>query len=140
MISNPIARYHRLPGARRRLLLRAALTLTFASAAVALQPFRKAIRLGSIALRRQRPNSPEDIIWAVEATARRMPWRTVCLQKGLAAQRMLRANGIDARLHYGVRHASADRDLEAHVWVTVGERPVIGGEEAVGFAALASFP
>ena len=140
MIFNPLARYHRLPGARRRLLRRAVVTLTLTSVALALLPFRRAILLGSRALPRRSDVSSDDIVWAVEATARWVPWRTVCLQKGLAAQRMLRANGIDARLHYGVRHASADRDLEAHVWVTVGERPVIGGEEAVGFAAVASFP
>ena len=140
MSANPFARYQRLSATRRRLLPRAASTLTIASAAVALLPFRHAIQFGSIALRPPRDASPEDVVWAVEAAARRMPWRTVCLQKGLAVQHMLRTAGLDALLHYGARHEPTGRDLEAHVWVTVGGRAVIGGEGAGGFAAVATFP
>jgi hypothetical protein len=107
---------------------------------LALLPFRKAIRLGSIALARRGRASADDIIWAVEAAARRIPWRTVCVQKGLAAQHMLRGAGVDAVLHYGARHDPQSRELEAHVWVTVDRRPVIGGKEALGFASVATFP
>ena len=137
MSANPIVRYQRLPKARRVLLPRALLTVTAASLAVALFPFRTAIRLGSIRLCNRGHASSEDIVWAVETAARRMPWRIVCLQKGLAAQHMLRAAGIDAQLHYGIRHSFGE--LEAHVWVTVDEEPVIGGGEALGFAEVAKF-
>ena len=140
MSANPLVRYQRLSKARRALLPCAIIALAAASLAVALFPFRKAIRFGSIELRRRTAASADDIVWAVEAASRRMPWRTVCLQKGLAAQHMLRAVGIDARLHYGARHEPDSRDLEAHVWVTVAGRPVIGGEEAVGFAIVATLP
>ena len=140
MSANPFARYQRLSGTRRRLLLRALFTLMLASAAVAVLPFRNAIRFGSIALRRSGGVSSDDIAWAVEVAARHTPWRTVCLHKGLAAQHMLRAMGIDALLHYGARHEPERRDLEAHVWVTVEGRAVIGGEEAAGFASVATFP
>jgi hypothetical protein len=70
----------------------------------------------------------------VEAAARRLPWRTACIQKGLAVQRMLRSSGIDAVLHYGARHRPVTGKLEAHVWVTVDGRAVAGGEE------IASYP
>jgi hypothetical protein len=140
MIANPIARYHRLPAIRRRILLRAVLTLTLTSVAVALLPFRRAIRLGSATLSRRSEILADDIVWAIEATARRLPWRTVCLQKGLAAQHMLRSAGIDAVLHFGARHEPQSRDLEAHVWVTVDGHPIIGGEQALGFASVATFP
>jgi hypothetical protein len=82
----------------------------------------------------------KDVIWAVEAAANMLPWRIVCIQKGLVAQRMLRAAGMNAILHYGVRTLWQDDSLEAHVWVTVGERLLIGGEEAHRFPAVASFP
>ena len=140
MSANPLASYQRLPKARRRLLPRAMITLAAASATVALLPFRRAIRFGSAEGGRRREVSSDDVVWAVETVARRMPWRTVCLQKGLAVQYMLRAAGVDARLHYGARHEPTSRDLEAHVWVTVGGRAVIGGEGAGGFAAVATFP
>ena len=140
MSANLLARYHRLPKIRRAILPRAVGTLVIASAAISLLSFRKAIRIGSIAPKRRIGVSAEDIVWAVEAASRRMPWRTVCLQKGLAAQRMLRSAGYDAILHYGARHEPDSRDLEAHVWVTIDDRPVMGGGGAAGFARVATFP
>jgi hypothetical protein len=69
-----------------------------------------------------------------------MPWRTVCIEKGIAVQRLLRKSGIDAMLHYGARQDAQSGNLEAHVWVTVGESPVIGGEEAKKFSQIAVYP
>ena len=122
------------------MLFQAAAMLAVASAAVAFVPFRRAIRFGSVPVRARNSSSVEDIIWAIEAAARRLPWRAVCIKKGLAAQRMLRSAGVDATLHYGARHHPQTGKLEAHVWVTVGDRVVIGGGETAGFAEVATFP
>ena len=140
MSANPLARYKRLSKIRRMLLPRAMVFLVIASAAVAWLPFRKAIRISSTGLKRRSAATPEDVVWAVEAASRRVPWRTVCLQKGLAAQQMLRSAGFDAILHYGARHEPERRDLEAHVWVTIDNYAVIGGEEAGSFTRVATFP
>ena len=140
MSANPFVRYQRLSGDRRRLLLRAVATLTMASVAVSLRPFRRTICFGSVPRGQLTQVSPEDVVWAVEAAARRIPVRTMCLEKGLATQRMLRTAGIDALLHYGARHEPASRDLEAHVWVTVDGQTVIGDNAATGFASVATFP
>jgi hypothetical protein len=137
--SGLIGRFARLSSERRRLLLRASLVLTGASAAVALLPFRRAIRFGCVPLRQGPQVDIGRCIWAVETAARRLPWRTMCIEQGLAAQRILRAAGIDAVLHYGARHKAAEGVLEAHVWVTVDGKPVIGGAEAQDFASIASF-
>ena len=108
---------------------------------VAIGPFRRAIQLGSVALRpRWSPIAIAEVVWAVEAAARRIPLRTKCLEQGIAVQRLLRLGGVDARLHYGARHALAHRDLEAHVWVTVGGKGVIGEKVAHAFAEIASYP
>ena len=64
----------------------------------------------------------------------------MCIEQGLAAQRMLRRRGIDARLHYGARNGHSASRLEAHVWVTVDGVPVIGGAEAARYAAIATYP
>ena len=69
-----------------------------------------------------------------------MPWRTLCIEKGLAVQRMLRRGGVDAVLHYGARRSVKTGELEAHVWVSVSGEIVIGGEEALGMPELARFP
>jgi hypothetical protein len=139
MTAGPLVRFRRLSGKRRRLLVRAALALTQASVAVASLPFRRAIRLGAVPLGID-PISVEDCVWAVEAAARRLPWRTMCIEKGLAVQRMLRGGGVAALLHYGARHHPETSKLEAHVWVTVDGRAVIGGEEAGEFAPIVSYP
>jgi hypothetical protein len=138
--AGPFVRLRRLDGRRKRLLLRAAAWLGIASAAVALMPFRHAIVLGSVPLRARRPGAVDDLVWAVETVARRLPWRAVCIEKGLAAQRMLRSAGVDAVLHYGARHQRETEKLEAHVWVSVAGAIVIGGEEAKGFREIATFP
>jgi hypothetical protein len=137
--SNPVSRLQQLAPERRRLLMRACILLTIASAAVAALPFRWAIRLGLVPLGRQRSLSVEDAVWAVDAAARRLPWRTVCIEKGISLQRILRRSGFDAVLHYGARHNPELGALEAHVWVTLDGRSIIGGEEAADFAEVARY-
>lgn len=140
MSAGPLARLRRLSAERRRLLVAATVLLVRASAAVALLPFRFSIRFGCVPLRKFRQVAPDDVAWAIESAARMLPWRVVCIEKGLAGQRMLRAAGINAILHYGARQIPESSKLEAHVWVTVDEHAVIGGEEARGFAAVATYP
>jgi hypothetical protein len=126
---------------RRRLLAEAVVTLSLVSAGLRLLPFRRAIELGDV---RARPvpgsGGIDDVVWAIEAAAWRLPWRAVCLHKGLTAQRMLRRRGIDALLDYGIRTDGVEQVLEAHVWVTVDGQAIIGGEEAEGFARVARYP
>ena len=105
---------------------------------VAFLPFRRAMRFGAVPLGNSRVDL-DDCIWAIEAAAPRLPWRTVCIEQGLAAQRLLRRGGIDAVLHYGIRNRPAAAKLEAHVWVTVGGETVIGGDAAPGYAEVATF-
>ena len=136
---SPFVRLFALSGEQRLLFVRAAVILTTVSAAVALLPFRRAIRLGSSRLRVSRAIPIADVLWAVEAVARRLPLRAVCIEKGLAVQWLLRSSGIDARLHYGAKH-DASGALEAHVWVTVDGKAIIGGEQAIGFREIAAFP
>jgi hypothetical protein len=140
--ANRIDRFRRLRPAQWRLILGAVFTLAFASATLRVVRFRRAIRFGSVSLGRNDRATyvVRDCVWAVEAAARRLPWRCVCIQQGLAVQRMLRTRGFDARLHYGARHSDACGKLEAHVWVTVGGEAVTGGAEASGFAEVAAYP
>jgi hypothetical protein len=132
-----LLRLRRLDGRRKRLLFRTAVVLTAASAAVALLPFRRAIRFGSVPLG---PDSVAiaDCVWAIAVASHWLPWRTACIEKGLACQRLLRGAGLNAVLHYGARHL--DEKLEAHVWVSVGGETIMGGEHAADFAELATFP
>jgi hypothetical protein len=88
------------------------------------------------------PVRPEQLLEArivgavVARDAHRVPWRPTCLPQALAVQRMLRRRGIPARLHLGV---GAIADAEAHAWVTVGHKAVIGASERDRFSPLAAF-
>lgn len=133
-------RFWRLPARQRVLLIQAAANLALVSIGLAFLPFKRAIRLGATRSRSGPVCEPEDVIWAVEAIAKRVPWRTVCIHKSITAQRMLRRRGLDAMLHYGIGHGDERDGLAAHVWVSLNDIPLIGGNEARSFAPVATFP
>ena len=134
------ARLIRRPLRDNVLFAEAVLGLLAGWAAVRFLPFRTAVRIASIELgRRVRTTEVERLSRAVAVAAKRVPWRAVCFQQGLALQWMLRRRGIDAKLHYGVGNAPSS-DLRAHVWVSAGESIVMGGEEAAGFKCVATYP
>jgi hypothetical protein len=139
--ANSLLRYWRLDPRCKRLLREAVTALGLASFAVAVLPFRRAIALGSVPLFQTRQaDSISELRWAVEATAARLPWRTMCIEQGIALQRLLRRRGIDGRLRYGARPVDDLTGVQAHVWITVGDEIVLGEEQAAGFAEVAVFP
>jgi hypothetical protein len=117
--------------------------LTRASVALRLVPRRKAVAL----LGRAEPAPTElptahqlraarTIGMAVARDAQRLPWHPTCLRQALAVQRMLRRRGIASKLHVGVGPIGA---AEAHAWITVGDRTVIGAAGQERFAPLGAF-
>jgi hypothetical protein len=130
------------PGLADGLMLAEALAaLALASLAIALLPFRRVAAAASAPVRRPARTDPEIVRRARSAVtgwSRRVPWRAVCFQKGLALHWMLRRRGIPSVLLYGARREG--EGLAAHVWIDVDGETVIGGEEAPGFACLARFP
>ena len=128
------------------LLLEACACLSAASVVIWCLPFRqiaaKAGRIQRVAIELDPHSHQKEISrikWAVEAASVRMPWRTVCFQKGLAALILLRRRKLPAVLHYGIANLAEGR-LGAHVWVTSQKLPVIGYEAASAFAQVATFP
>jgi transglutaminase superfamily protein len=141
MIGNRLTRWVRLGRQRQWLLIEALAAVALASAAVQLLPFRRSIRLGARRLASTPTASASriaEVRWAVEAAARRSPWRALCIEKGLAAQWMLRRRGVDAVLHYGIAREEAG-ELQAHVWVAADDAIVVGGAEAPKFQCVAKF-
>lgn len=137
-----VVRLARLGWSRQLLLAEALAGIAVATLAVRFLPFRRAVRLGSRRLDPATAVAAEacgDAVWSVTAVAARVPWRAVCFQQGLALQWMLRRRGIDARLHYGVGQGD-EGSLLAHVWVTVGDAILIGGDGAPGVRGVAVYP
>jgi hypothetical protein len=79
-----------------------------------------------------------NVRWAIGAAARRVPWRALCLEQAVAAQRMLARRDVAATIHYGV--ARQKGELAAHAWVHAGPLAVVGTANAYEFVELARFP
>ena len=144
--TSAVHRFLRLSRRNKLALGEALLSLSLASLAIKIVPFRRTVELISLPGHRPQPadSSHRDRLvaecrWAVQAWADRVPWRAVCFQRGLALHLMLRRRGISSVLHYGVAQ-NGEAGLQAHVWIDVEERTVLGGEEASKFARVASFP
>ena len=129
------------PVADRALLLEAGLWLLVARIALRTLSFARIAGLasGNIATRPATDASAARIAWAVETAAARAPWAALCFERALAAHALLRRRGWASRLFYGARNGDSPGPA-AHVWVRSGDKAVVGGEQAAGFAVLATFP
>ena len=133
-------RYHifrRLP-----LLIEALAALMLASLLIAVFSFRRVAGVAGRDAAVHQPVSPpvaQAIDVAIGVWARRVPWRALCFQRGLAAQLMLRRRKLAATLFYGARRDEAGT-LVAHVWVRSGDVDVTGCEDIANYGLLAAFP
>jgi hypothetical protein len=73
--------------------------------------------------------------WAIDAAARRTPWRSKCLEQAIAGKWMLRRRGIASTMYLGVVH----NPFEAHAWLRVGRMNVTGGSRVDRYAVVATF-
>jgi hypothetical protein len=140
-----LSRFQRLTGKEWLWLMEAALAICMSSVAIRLMPFRQLAKVLKW-MTRDGPAQPahgELLVakagWAIEAVSRAAPWRTVCFQKGLALQWMMRRRNVKTVLNYGVAR-QAEKGLMAHVWISFQGLDVMGGEVADQFARVASFP
>ncbi len=127
----------RLPAADRMLAVRAAMWLVVARVALWTLPFarvqelvaRLGERRGTVGV------APGRVAWGVETVARSIPQAT-CLTQALAAQVMLSRAGEQPELHIGV---ATDRGaFEAHAWLSLHGRPLVGDHELERYARLES--
>ncbi len=80
---------------------------------------------------RAAPTSDQDaetaalIRWAVTSAAPFMPFRAVCIEQAMAAQRMLKRRGIASVMHFGARSTDA-KPIDAHAWLDAAGVKVTG--------------
>jgi hypothetical protein len=79
--------------------------------------------------------SDERVIWAIEATGRRLPGLSTCLVRAIIVDARLSTPERPLRLMIGVRRALLG-DLEAHAWVGDRGRILIGGSTADEYAPM----
>ncbi|MEP0548316.1 MAG: lasso peptide biosynthesis B2 protein [Rhodothermales bacterium] len=117
--------------ADRVLLVRAFVLVSAVRIGLWVLPYRTVHRLADcpVAPRAMTPDeerrSLRRIIGAVEAMSRRLLGTKPCLTQALAAQRILRQEGMDSTLRIGV--AKDGQELLAHAWLERGTRVLIGG-------------
>lgn len=82
---------------------------------------------------------PRLVAWSIAAVSRRLPWRSDCMIQAMAATSWLRAAGYAPEFHLGVRSGAID-DIEAHAWLTLDGRVVVGGGavDVAGFRTILS--
>jgi len=124
-----------MPAADRGLAVRAAAWLLAARVALWTMPFPRvqalAARMG--AGRRTVGVAPGRVAWTVETVARSIPEAT-CLTQALAADVMLSRMGEEPSIHIGV---ATDRGaFEAHAWLELHGRPLVGDIELDRYARL----
>ena len=67
-----------------------------------------------------------DAAWAIQGMAPRLPWRTDCLVRVLAAERLVRRRGLVPRINFQAGRDAAGR-FEAHAWLQCGGIAISGG-------------
>lgn len=118
----------------------AGLALAALSVATRLLPFNRYIGLGARPLKRIDQGVNLNAARIVNALANRVPFRAVCLQRGIALQWMLRRRGVDAILHYGIRLPGGRKDVGAHVWVSVDGQVLLGAPQHELHTEVARYP
>jgi Transglutaminase-like superfamily len=118
----------RLTAADWRLLVAVAVAQVVAAAALRAMPVQ-ALRAGAGRFRRLARflvhGSDERIVWAIEATGRRLGRLSTCLIRALVAELVLDSNEGPLSLTIGVRRTAAGT-LEAHAWLARRDRILIG--------------
>jgi len=82
--------------------------------------------------------SDERIIWAVEATGRRLGPVSTCLVRALVVDARLSSKERPLSLAIGVKRGSTGA-LHSHAWVLSGDRSLIGGPLDDAFVRVATW-
>jgi hypothetical protein len=129
------------PMTMRRVYLRdAAVMLLLARLAVRFVPPARLLAWAGRPVRHVCRFADDDarwVAWAFDHLGAHAGMNGLCLPRALAAHAMLRRRGIASRLCLGV--ARSGSAFAAHAWIEVGDKRIIGGDEAAGFTRLAAF-
>ena len=82
--------------------------------------------------------SEDRVIWAIEATGRRLAGMSTCLVRALIVDLRLSTPERPLRLTIGVKRAAVG-DLHSHAWVDDRRRILIGGSTAEEFQPLVAW-
>ena len=124
------------------LLAESCIVLTVARLALRVLPVRKILAWKSRPVRatgseEEKALHRERVAWAVDVSAKRLPIKFVCFPRCLAVSYLLRARGIESRLHYGA--AREGGRLMTHTWLESGGEVLVGSDVMEAYATLAVY-
>ena len=140
-----LQRFRELDWRERRLLVRAALSLTLAGVLLHALPFERLTQwLGlwpaetPLAANDADEALAAQIGWAIGVAASRSPLEVRCLVRALAATLIGRRYRLQTTLYLGVAR-SEDGELKAHAWSRCGSYVMTGRTREQQFAVIARF-
>lgn len=145
-VIGPARSWRRLSSTRRAAAREALIELIFAWALVRGRSFPSYVsRLGVSS-----PGDPRwdwsgdplllaDVRWSVWRWNRVFRGRFTCLMQAMAGQAMLKRRGVESAVVLGVKPNAPGLSPNAHAWLRVGERILIGDEERPGHIPVASY-
>jgi hypothetical protein len=80
----------------------------------------------------------ERVIWAVEATGRRLSGLSTCLVRAVVVETRCGSGERPVRLEIGVRRTPAGA-LQSHAWVRDGHRVIVGGPVEHDFVPIVAW-
>ena len=128
-----------LDGRRLWLLAQAFVVLAAARVALRVVPVSAILRwqgqpVREIAGEDEKARQRRLVAWAVDVMARRSAIDFVCFPRCLAGSYLLRARGVQSRLHYGVTREEGR--LATHTWLESGGEVLVGGEVKDAYSTL----
>jgi len=132
-----LLRFFRCSRQRRILLLDAMLRLLIVRCALNILSLASVDKLTCSGPRALSRSNTADIVSAIETASLYAPAPS-CLVRALAASWLLRLNGFNPVLRYGVMRVR--NGLDAHAWIEIDGRVVLGGGSIDRYALLAPIP
>jgi hypothetical protein len=138
------AQFLRLPAHQQSLLLQAAILLTTLRIGLKVVSFAAVRRMlnrwasprsAGPTRERHRVAEPPDVIRAVEAASRALPWVGTCLTEALAAHVLMGRRGQKSDLRIGVTR-KANGKFDAHAWLEQDGVILIGAAGHAGYTPM----
>ena len=126
-----LTRFLKIPNRRKILLAEAAILSGYYRFRITRRPMKELEPVfGTFQYETEEKEIPDrilkDIDWAVCAEAYHVGWNSLCLDRALAAKKMLNRRGYPCTLYMGVMKNDKD-EMVAHAWLRCGTRYVSGG-------------
>ena len=67
-----------------------------------------------------------------------LPWKSVCLDQAMAAQRMVVRRGIQSTLYFGMARVE-DQSLMAHAWLRSGNKWIVGYQPNMIYSIVGAY-